>query len=437
MKKIILIALAGLFSIVIQETFAQNKSQIQTAADSLKAKALLQFKKEDYNAAVGMMEEALKLNPKDPEIYYYLGYFNHYRAYDSRPLTGYNPVYSEKIFAYLDKAIELRPDYGNARYFYGAECSANAFLAMQRKSPSDVSRYYKKAFDKGAFPPWLLEFGRNFLNSCEQDAIVFTGGNNDFDVCMYLMLHENMRKDITLIPIGNIDRPWYVKLLKNGLPGVIRKVNISLTYDQIDDIHPFKWDTTLVEIPVPAGVASLFKEAGLRTMKWQINPDLVSNRDKQEDQAKKRTFLSPQRGILLTIIESCKWERPVFISNAANSELNGGLEQFLQNRGLLSKVLPVPVAGTPDEDDITQLEKLISAPNFKDFRSVLNSDMPRISGILMLYHISCVKMAYRYAAEGDKLKARETESFYKIWFDIGFNKEQTMNYFSMIHNLIL
>ena len=55
---------------------------------------------------------------------------NHYRAYDSRPLTGYDFSYSEKVFHYLDQAIELKPNYGDAKYFYGAECSANAMKAV-------------------------------------------------------------------------------------------------------------------------------------------------------------------------------------------------------------------------------------------------------------------------------------------------------------------
>lgn len=53
---------------------------------NMKVQALQEFEKEHYNEAINILEKALNQSPNDPEIYYYLGFFNHYRAYDSRPL---------------------------------------------------------------------------------------------------------------------------------------------------------------------------------------------------------------------------------------------------------------------------------------------------------------------------------------------------------------
>src|ERR1035437_3053209 len=84
-------------------------SPLFAQVNTLKEKALDEFKKEHYNEAIGFLEQAVKESPNDAEIYYYLGFFNHYRAYDSRPLLGYDISYSQKIFEYLDKAIALNP----------------------------------------------------------------------------------------------------------------------------------------------------------------------------------------------------------------------------------------------------------------------------------------------------------------------------------------
>ena len=89
--------------------------------NNLKEKALQEFKNEHYDEAISLLEKALEKTTNDAEIYYYLGFFNHYRAYDSRPLNGYDFSYSAQIFEYLNKAIELNPDYGDAKYFYGDE----------------------------------------------------------------------------------------------------------------------------------------------------------------------------------------------------------------------------------------------------------------------------------------------------------------------------
>ena len=109
---------------------------------SLKEQALSEFRKEHYNEAISLLEKAVVQTPQDADLYYYLGWFNHYRAYDSRPLTGYDYAYTTRIFGYLDKALEINPNYGDAKYFYGAECSGNAFLAMQNYDADKLRHFY-------------------------------------------------------------------------------------------------------------------------------------------------------------------------------------------------------------------------------------------------------------------------------------------------------
>ena len=155
-------------------------------------------------------------------------------------MQGYNYAHSEKIFNYLNRALKLNPDLGDAKYFYGAECSGNAFRAMQNRDLDKLKYFYKLAFDKGAYPQWLIEFGKNLLQSCPKNSLLFVGGNADFDICSFLQLHQNIRKDISLIPIGNIDRPWYAEYLKDGLPEALVPIKINLTKNQIYDIHPYK-----------------------------------------------------------------------------------------------------------------------------------------------------------------------------------------------------
>lgn len=80
----------------------------------LKEQALESFRRERYDEAVALMERAAEADPTDAESWYYLGFFNHYRAYDSRPLKGYDFSYSERVFSYLDRALELDPSLGDA-----------------------------------------------------------------------------------------------------------------------------------------------------------------------------------------------------------------------------------------------------------------------------------------------------------------------------------
>jgi hypothetical protein len=401
---------------------------------TLKEQALEEFKKEHYPEAIDLMEKALAGSPADAEIYYYLGWFNHYRAYDSRPLKGYDHSYSEQIFRYFDKALEIDPDYGDAKYFYGAECSGNAFLAMQNYDAGKLSYYYRKAFDKGAYPKWLAEFGRNFMMGCDTNAILFTGGNADFDICSYLQLCENFRTDITVIPIGNIDRPWYVQFLKNGLKGGVRNITLNLTEQQITDIHPFKWEPTTVSIRVSPTDKKYFGLPDEYQLQWEVYPDLFSERmhtKTESEKAKARAYLSPQRAILLQIVEDNFAERPIYFSNFASPAFYGGLDSCFQYCGLVSKLLPVKTSGSKYAVDKLKLEALLCLGNLGDYKSIQEHNIPRISRIALSgYSNAFVYLAelYKRSDETDKLKLLIT--LYEDTMHIHFDPEhetETMN----------
>ncbi|PIF02200.1 MAG: hypothetical protein CR996_01070 [Draconibacterium sp.] len=398
---------------------------------TLKEQAIEEFKKEHYDKAIEILERAVEEAPDDAEIYYYLGWYNHYLAYDSRPLKGYNLSYSGKIFSYLDKALELNPNYGDAKYFYGAECSGNAFNSMQNYDLEQLKYFYKRAFDKGAYPDWLIEFGKNLLNSCPENAILFVGGNADFDICFYLQLHQEFRKDITVIPIGNIDRPWYIEFLKNGLAGVVQPVKLSLTKNQIYDIHPFKWDTTIISIPLPPRDIAKYDLANDFTFNWQVNPDLTSQRQHAKirgEKPKDRTYLSPQRAMLLQIVEENYGLRSICFSNLCNPFFYGGLDKYFVNCGLVSKLAPVDTKARNIQNNYSEFEKLLKRENLEHFSDIIENNLPRISGIAFSYHRVLYLLAEEYAKKNQVDKLNALMSLYDKCLQIGLN-ERTEKYY--------
>ena len=421
MKK--LISTIFVLSLSVTNAFTQEKT--------LKEQALEEFKEEHYKEAINILEKALAESPKDAEIYYYLGWFNHYRAYDSRPLKGYDNSFSEQIFQYLDKALELDPNYGDAKYFYGAQCSGNAFLAMQNYDVDQLKYFYQRAYNKGAYPDWMIEFGKNFLMSCDANAIVFTGGNADFDICSYLQFCENFRTDITVIPIGNIDRPWYVQFLKRGLKDAVRNVKINLTDQQIMDIHPYKWDTTDVFISISPNDKQKYNLPNDYCMQWTVSPDLTSERMHSKmvsEKAKQRTYLSPQRAILLQIIEENFAERPIYFSNFASPAFYGKLEESFQNCGLVSRLLPIKTIDSDCSVDESKIERLIRPENLSHYKTMKEKDMPRVSGIVMSgYSNAFLYLAEIYKDADQKDKLKSLIRTYKDKMKININTEYESN----------
>jgi tetratricopeptide (TPR) repeat protein len=431
MKRMRKIEMLLLLSFVCNLTFAQQIS--------IKDQAIEQFKKENYSQAIGLMEKALVDNPNDAEIYYYLGFFNHYNAYDSRPLIGYDSSNSQKILNYLDKALVINPNYGDAKYLYLTECSAAAFKEYQNNNLSKVKFYFDKAFKKGAIPEWAIELGENILNSCEQDAILFTGGDFSLNICLFAQLHDNFRKDITIVPLALLDRPSFILALTNNENSkIIRGLKTGLTREQIMDMHPYKWDTLTISLNVPSSLLSKYSLSNGFKMDWVIEPDLTSNRivSKIEgEDSRKRTYLSPTRAMLLNIIETNKWQRPIFFTNTFDLYFLAGLEKYFQNCGLVSRLTPLKTDNSKFKIDTTSLEKIVFNTKLEKLKTIINNDQPRASGIIGLYGYSYYLLANYFSSNGQKDKIPEIINKYKQNIMIGFDPDYENEYLNSIEKM--
>lgn len=412
-------------------------SLISIESDSLKIKALESFKTENYPLAIQEIKDAIKINEQDAELYYYLGFFMHYRANDSRPLIGYDTKWSEEIFKNLEKAIKLNPDFGDAKYFYGAECSANAFDAMYHRDLKQLKAVYRKAYNIGAYPDWLLEFGRNILKSCPKNAILFTGGNADYDICAYLQLWENYRNDVSVVPLSEIERPWFIGYIKKGLKGALRPVKINLTDQQILNVRPYKWKETVIDIPIPESFKQSEKISHT-VMKFNLKPDLKSNRYNvkiEGDQQEERTLLSVQRAMLLRIIEDNFENRDICFTNCSDLSFLGGLDEYLQNEGMISRLKPYPLS-QDEKININALHVLLNKENFEKYATIQYHNIPRISNITSLY-LNALLMAFSDAlSHNDKESAVQWLTFYKAHLMVNLNKEVEDHYLLMLQDAI-
>lgn len=416
MKKILLfILLLPVFHI-----YSQDKS--------LKEKAIEFFEQGKYDQSINLLKSALKGTSNDPEIYYYLGLSTQQKNYANRSRFEDKTVSSEQIFYYLDKAIELDSTYGDAKYFYGVECSENAFNSMKNGDIEQVKYFYQKAYDRGAYPDWLIEYGYNVLISCDEDAILFAAGNVDYDVCSYLQFVKGYRPDLTIIPLKNIDSPWYIQFLKEGLEGGVKPVNISLTDEQITALHPVKWKTTEVSIYYDRAYQRGLRFSADHKMKWSIEPDMDSNKNYVGTEAgSKRQYLSPQRAMLLQIVQDNYDKRKIFFSNACEPFYMAGLNLYVRNRGLVGELLPIKTAGTTILNDYSEMAKLLTKANLHHYKDVKKSDIPQISDVLYLYHNSIITLAGYYRLIKDETELRNLMKTYTECLR-GVNKEDDKYY---------
>ncbi len=332
-----------------------------------KEKALEAFDSQNYPKAIEFLHKAVKENPDDKELYYYLGYYYHYNAYDSRPLVGYNSQYSNTVFYYLEKALEIDPNYGDAKYFYTAECGAAVSQATRVKDYEKIKYYYQKAAEKGGFPDWPVEYGKHLLSQVEPNGILFTMGDFALNVCRYLQVCKIYRTDITVIAWGHLNRPFYILELKNGKSQ--KNIRLEITEEQIMDMHPYKWDTTLIEIDVPEKICKRYSLDKDFNMKWEIVPDLLGS----------RSYLGCETAIILSIIESNHWDRPIFFQTGISRNIINGIHRNITRFGLVEKLVPFDTENTKWQYQIESLESFVNPSSINDYKSIIDTNQPRVS----------------------------------------------------------
>ena len=81
---------------------------------------------------------------------------------------------------------------------------------------------------------FILDFGRNLLNSCEPEAILFTNGDNDTYPLWWVQEKEGKRKDVAVVNLSLLNTANFIKFLK-GSP---HRLPISFTDEEIDSLKP-------------------------------------------------------------------------------------------------------------------------------------------------------------------------------------------------------
>jgi hypothetical protein len=78
-----------------------------------------------------------------------------------------------------------------------------------------------------------FDYAYNILQSLEQDAIVFTNGDNDTFPVWYLQDVAGVRQDVRVVNLSLGQTLWYIEQLKNRAPHGAKKIPLSFTDKQL------------------------------------------------------------------------------------------------------------------------------------------------------------------------------------------------------------
>jgi tetratricopeptide (TPR) repeat protein len=167
----------------------------------------------------------------------------------------------------------------------------------------------------GNFVPF--DYAYNLLMTCDREGILFTNGDNDTFPLWALQEAYGIRKDVRIVNLSLVNTDWYIKQLKDLDP----KVPISFNHAQIEGlIHEQNPFTEPTPYTMP--------NAGIHIV--------IPGRQQQN-------ALRVQDKMVLNIVDSNKWRRPVYFAVTVSDDNYMGLDPYLQMQGLAYRIMPVVV----------------------------------------------------------------------------------------------
>ncbi len=212
---------------------------------------------------------------------------------------------------------------------------------------------YKDADRTGDYVAW--DYSYNLLQTCEPEAILFTNGDNDTFPLWYLQDVEGVRRDIRIVNLSLANTPWYIHQLKDETPFGARKVPMSLSDTQIDDLQPIRWEPRRMALRVPQDVLSQYSSASDAPKQYPVLDTSVTNSGViRFTLPNSMTFgdvkaIRVQDIVTWDIISSNKWQRPIYFAVTSTPDCKIGLDRYFRMDGLAMKLIPF---AAPTDDGI-------------------------------------------------------------------------------------
>ena len=231
-----------------------------------------------------------------------------------------------------------------------------AGLILLAVVPLNLLAFNYNSHDRsGNYVAW--DYSYNILQTCEPDAIIFTGGDNDTYPLWYLQEVEGIRRDVRVICLALMNSSWYMRQLRDQKP----KVPINLNDETLAGMGPRVWKTSKVKIPVPEQVRRREMEK-LREGEDFSNdiqlPDSIVFTLTPTFPPQRPRALRAQDLMVIRILQENRWSRPIYFALTVANADQIGLDRYLRMDGLALKLIPYPVREIdPDRLEENILEK--------------------------------------------------------------------------------
>jgi hypothetical protein len=231
------------------------------------------------------------------------------------------------------------------------------------------------------------DFAYNYLNSCENDAILFTNGDNDTFPLWYVQEVESGRTDVRIVNLSLLQTDWYITQMKRGAYDG-KPVPFSLTEpeyrtgqrDQVLMDGSNKMYFTVSEhmewlrktdgsnlTPTQSGDRLFFlrsnkfilpvnKDAILRSG-WMNELEIAALPNELRWEINK-SYVLKNEIMILDLLANFNWERPIYFSVTVGPNNFFGMEKFFSMEGLAYRLMPFETASHDQQTGEVNAEKM-------------------------------------------------------------------------------
>lgn len=221
-----------------------------------------------------------------------------------------------------------------------------------------------------------LDFARNFLETCEQNAIIFTHGDNDTFPLWYAQEVEGIRTDVRIVNLSLLGTDWYIDQMlrkaynsepvpfsapeymyrQGGLLDVVSlnpATNTTGVFLDLKEAMKYVMNDDNVKVGTQG---RKYMEIPSRTFSLKVDPAaIVKNKvldaNDKSTVASEIKFTVPKGSLfkndlmILDLIANNDWKRPVYFAGGADPKTYLGLQDYFQAEGLAYKFVPVESKG--------------------------------------------------------------------------------------------
>jgi tetratricopeptide (TPR) repeat protein len=213
-----------------------------------------------------------------------------------------------------------------------------------------------------------LEVAKNYLNSCDKNAILFTNGDNDTFPLWYAQEVEGIRTDIKVVNLSLFNTDWYIDQMKRAsydaapIPSSLEHDDYRtgtrdyLAYQKryknevvglksvLDYIRTHGKETVRTQngtMQVHIFPAKKIRLAVNKEIAKTFVPEEHHNKIVDEIQFKvKGNNVMKNKLMVFDILANFNWERPIYFATTVGRDNFMGLEKYFQLEGLAYRLVP-------------------------------------------------------------------------------------------------